>query len=108
MVRCPHREADPTRQPSQHQGVRKGDQRLLGRLAKAVPEDLDIHLVLDNYGTHKTAMIHDWLAGHNEDSIDEYLTVHNENPKPFIWTKSADQILESLKTYCERSSETGH
>ena len=37
--------------------------RFLDDLAKAVPEDLDIHLVLDNYGTHKTAMIHDWLAG---------------------------------------------
>ena len=122
--------------------------RFLDDIAKAVPEDLDIHLVLDNYGTHKTAMIHDWLAGQPrfhlhftptsaswinqverwfaaiterqirrgthrsteelEQAIDEYLTVHNENPKPFIWTKSADQILESLKTYCERISETGH
>ena len=37
--------------------------RFLDDIAKAVPEDLDIHLVLDNYGTHKTAMIHNWLAG---------------------------------------------
>ena len=37
--------------------------RFLDDIAKAVPEDLEIHLVLDNYGTHKTAMIHDWLAG---------------------------------------------
>ena len=106
--------------------------RFLDDIAKAVPEDLDIHLVLDNYGTHKTAMIHDWLAGQPrfhlhftptsaswinqverwfaaiterqirrgthrsteelEQAIDEYLTVHNENPKPFIWTKSADQM----------------
>ena len=36
--------------------------RFLDDIAKAVPEDLDIHLVLDNYGTHKTAMIHDWLS----------------------------------------------
>ena len=36
--------------------------RFLNGIAKAVPEGLDIHLVLDNYGTHKTAMIHDWLA----------------------------------------------
>ena len=43
-----------------------------------------------------------------EQAIEEYLSVHNENPKPFIWTKSADQILESLKIYCERISETGH
>ena len=114
----------------------------------AVPRDLEIHLVLDNYGTHKTAMIHDWLAMHPhihlhftptsaswinqverwfadltarqirrgthrstkelEAAITEYLTVHNENPKPFVWTKSADQILESLKSYCQRISETGH
>ena len=122
--------------------------RFLDAIAKAVPEDLDIHLVLDNYGTHKTAMIHDWLVGQPrfhlhftptsaswinqverwfaalterqirrgthrsteelEQAIEEYLRVHNENPKPFIWTKSADQILESLKIYCERISETGH
>ena len=37
--------------------------RFLNDIAKAVPEDLEIHLVLDNYGTHKTAMTHDWLAG---------------------------------------------
>ena len=36
--------------------------RFLNGIAKAVPEGLDTHLVLDNYGTHKTAMIHDWLA----------------------------------------------
>ena len=36
--------------------------RFLALIDKAVPPDLDIHLVLDNYGTHKTAMIHDWLA----------------------------------------------
>ena len=111
--------------------------RFLDDLAKAVPEDLDIHLVLDNYGTHKTAMIHDWLApaalppasrprahpgstrsnggrrlpngrsgaARTAAAIEEY-RVHNENPKPFIWTKSADQILE-FKIYCERISETG-
>ena len=43
-----------------------------------------------------------------EQAIDEYLSVDNENPKPFIWPKSADQILKSLKTHCERVSATGH
>ena len=38
--------------------------RFLDHIATAVPEDFDIHLVLDNYGTHKTAMIHEWLAAH--------------------------------------------
>ena len=115
-------------------------------IAKAVPDDREIHLVLDNYGTHKTAMIHDWLVRQPrfhlhftptsaswinqverwfaaiterqirrgthrspeelEQAIQEYLAVYNENPKPFIWTKSADQILESLKIYCEGISDT--
>ena len=114
----------------------------------AVPRNLEIHLVLDNYWTHKTVMIHDWLAMHShlhlhltptsaswinqverwfadltehqirrwthrstkklEATVEEYLTVHNENPKPFVWTKSADQILESLKSWCQGSSETAH
>ena len=37
-----------------------------------------------------------------EEAIEECLNAHNANPKPFIWTKNADQILESLKIYCER------
>ena len=122
--------------------------RFLNGIAKAVPEGLDMHLVLDNYGTHKTAMIHDWLArrpqfhlhftptsaswinqverwfaalteqqirrgSHRstsqlEQAIKQYLAVYNENPKPFIWTKSADQIFESLKNCCEWISDARH
>ncbi len=106
--------------------------RFLAVIDKAVPPDLDIHLVLDNYGTHKTAMIHDWLARRPryhlhftptsaswlnqverwfaeitrqqirrgthrstqalEAAIKEYLAVYNEDPKPFVWTKTAEQI----------------
>ena len=102
--------------------------------------------MLDNCGTHKTAVSHDSLVGQPrfhlhftptsascinqverwfaaiterqirrgtdrstvelEQAIQEYLAVYNENPKPFIWTKSADQILESLKVYCEGISDT--
>ncbi len=122
--------------------------RFLAVIDKAVPADLDVHLVLDNYGTHKTAMIHNWLARRPryhlhftptsaswinqierwfaeitqkqirrgsyrstlalEKAIKEYLAVYNEDPKPFIWTKSADAILESLKSYCEVICDTGH
>ena len=122
--------------------------KFLNVIAKAVPNGIDVHLVLDNYGTHKTAMIHDWLArrphfhlhftptsaswlnqverwfaaltekqirrgSHRstrelEKSIKDYLAVYNENPKPFIWTKSPDQILESVKRYCKGISDTGH
>ena len=120
--------------------------KFLNVIAKEVPKELDVHLVLDNYGTHKTAMIHDWLArrphfhlhftptsaswlnqverwfaaltekqirrgSHRstralEKAITDYLTVYNEESKPFIWTKSADQILESLQNYRERISAT--
>lgn len=40
--------------------------------------------MLDNHGTHKTAAIERWFA------------LHDEHPKPFIWTKSADEILQAL------------
>ena len=122
--------------------------KFLGIIDQAVPAELDVHLVLDNYGTHKTAMIHNWLLRRPryhlhftptsaswinqverwfaeltqkrirrgsfastqalEQAIREYLAVYNEDPKPFVWTKRADQILESLKIYCEYISDTGH
>lgn len=111
-----------------------------------VPDDLDVHLVLDNYGTHKTAMIHRWLVRHPrfhlhftptsaswlnlvervfgdltekrirrgafrstkelEAAIHEYLDTHNDEPRPFIWTKTAEQIFESLKRFCKRTSNS--
>ena len=120
--------------------------KFLAVIDKAVPAELEIHLVLDNYGTHKTAMIHNWLARRPryhlhftptssswinqverwfaeitrkqlrsgtyrrtqalEQAIREYLEVYNEDPKPFIWTKTANEILESLQTYCERINDT--
>jgi transposase len=113
-----------------------------------VPPVLDIHLVMDNYGTHKTASIKNWLARHPrfhvhftptsaswlnqverwfstltercirrgthrstrdlEQSIKKYLAIHNANPKPFMWTKSADDILASIERFCLRISGTAH
>ncbi len=113
-----------------------------------VPADLDVHLVLDNYGTHKTPLIQRWLLRHPrfqlhftptysswinqverwfamltekqirrgthrsirqlEDAIRLYLATCNEDPRPFVWTKSADQILENIRRFCVRTSETGH
>jgi transposase len=43
-----------------------------------------------------------------ERAIKEFLEVHNADPKPFIWTKTADQILESLARFCRRISDSGH
>jgi len=122
--------------------------RFLDVIDQSVPADQDVHLILDNYGTHKTALIHQWLVkrprfhlhftptssswlnlvervfadltqkalargvhrstAELEDAISEYLETLNEDPKPFIWTKTADQILQSLKRYCERISDSGH
>jgi hypothetical protein len=43
-----------------------------------------------------------------EDAIRAYLEHHNRDPKPFIWTKTADQILESVARFCTRISDSGH
>lgn len=122
--------------------------RSLDRIETAVPVDVDVHLILDNYGTHKTALIRRWLAkrprfhlhftptgaswmnlverffgliterqirrgSHRstrelEAAIREHIDLHNSDPKPFVWTKSADQIFESLGRLCKRISDSGH
>src|SRR6266702_4679687 len=41
-----------------------------------------------------------------EDAIRSYLRIYNDDPKPFVWTKSADQILESVARYCQRISDS--
>jgi transposase len=122
--------------------------KFLDTIDEAVPSDLDVHLVLDNYGTHKTASVRRWLAKHPrfhvhftptsaswlnlverffaaltekqirrgvhrsvrelETAIKNYLAVTNESPKPFVWTKSADEILASVARYCARTSGSGH
>jgi transposase len=40
--------------------------------------------------------------------IREWIDTWNENPRPYVWTKTADQILDSIKRYCERINRTGH
>jgi transposase len=122
--------------------------RFLKLIDAAVPRDLDLHLVLDNYATHKTPAIHQWLVKHPrfhlhftptssswlnlverwfaeltnrklrrsahrsvielEDDIRKWITEWNKNPKPFTWTKSADDILETLAAYCQRILDSEH
>jgi len=122
--------------------------KFLDAIDAAVPHRLDIHIILDNYQTHKTPMIRRWLAKRPryhlhftptgaswlnlverwfatltskrvrrgvfrstrqlENAIKDYLNIYNENPKPFAWTKTADQILESVARFCMRTSETAH
>jgi transposase len=113
-----------------------------------VPPKLDVHLVMDNYGTHKTPSIKAWFARHPrfhvhftptsaswinqverwfatiteqyirrgthrstrqlEQAIRQYLDLNNANPNPFVWTKSADDILASIWRFCLRISDSGH
>jgi transposase len=113
--------------------------RFLDTIEAQVPADLDVHLILDNYGTHQTAVIRKWLLKRPrfqvhftptygswlnlverwfaeltnkrirrgvfrsvrelESAIREYIQVHNQDPKPFVWTRTADQILDSMARY---------
>jgi transposase len=122
--------------------------RFLKLIDAAVPKDLDLHLVLDNYATHKTPEIHKWLLRHPrfylhftptssswlnlaerwfaeltnrklrrsahrsvtelENDIRKWINEWNKNPRPFIWTKTADEILETLAAYCGLISDSGH
>ena len=120
----------------------------LRHLDAQVPPELDVHLILDNYATHKTPAIKRWLAAHPrfvchftptsaswlnmverwfselttkklrrsahrstralERDIREWVALWNESPRPFIWTKTADEILASVAAYCMRISGAGH
>jgi len=118
--------------------------RFLDVIEAQVPAELDVHIIVDNYGTHKTALIRKWFAKRPrfhvhftptyaswinwverwfaeltnkrirrgvfrsvkelETAIREYIDVHNEDPKPFVWTKTADQILASIARYAQRTT----
>ena len=120
--------------------------KFLAEIETAVPNELDIHIVLDNIATHKTPEIKRWLAkrprfhfhftpthaswlnlverffglltehalrrgSHTsvhqlKTAIHDYLDAHNDEPKPFKWTKSADQILESIARFAQRTLDT--
>ena len=126
--------------------------KFLAAIDKAVPADLDVHLICDNLATHKTPAIRDWLARHPRFHLhftptgsswinqverwfgfltDQLLrrgvhkSVHksvqaleadnrawladwNQHPRPFIWTKTAEETLDSLARYCRRISGAGH
>ncbi|HKA10976.1 MAG TPA: IS630 family transposase, partial [Candidatus Dormibacteraeota bacterium] len=43
-----------------------------------------------------------------EDALRLFVAIHNENPKPFVWIKTADQILASIARFCQRTSVPGH
>jgi transposase len=120
--------------------------KFLDKIDAQVPPEFGVHLILDNYGTHKTATIQRWLlkrprfqlhftptsaswlnlverwfgllterqlrrgvfrsTRNLETTIRDYIDTHNEAPKPFIWTKTADEILASVARFCQRTLET--
>jgi putative transposase len=40
-----------------------------------------------------------------EADITDFIEAHNENPKPYRWVKSADEILASVKRFCQRTQQ---
>ncbi|MEJ2132770.1 MAG: IS630 family transposase [Gammaproteobacteria bacterium] len=119
--------------------------RFLDLIEEAVPADLDVHIILDNYATHKTPAIQRWLAkrprfhlhftpthaswlnlverwfalltqrkikrgSHRstyqlKKAIHEFIDVNNDAPKPFVWTKTADEILKSIARFAARTHQ---
>ena len=117
--------------------------KFLDHVEANVPPDLEIHIVMDNYSTHKTKTVRDWFARRPrwhvhftptsaswlnqverffadltekhirrgvyrstvelEQAITEYIDTVNEDPKPFRWHKTADEILASIKRFCLRT-----
>jgi transposase len=122
--------------------------KFLITIDKNVPADLDVHIICDNYATHKTDTIQKWLAAHPrfhvhfiptssswlnmverwfgelttkllqrgvhksvqalEADIRTWIANWNEDPRPYVWTKSADEILDSIAAFCKRTSGAGH
>ena len=122
--------------------------KFLGKIDTQVPEHLDVHLIADNYGTHKSPAIRSWLDRHPrfhmhhtptyaswinqverwfayltqdllqrsdhrsvqalERDIRAWVKAWNENPQPFIWTKTAEEILTSIQRLLQRINGAGH
>lgn len=117
--------------------------QFLDRLDASVPADLDVHVIMDNYGTHKTPLIRAWFVKRPrfhahftptygswlnlverwfaeltnkqlrrgafrsvralEAAIREFIEAHNTTGKPFVWTKTADEILASIARFAQRT-----
>ena len=110
--------------------------KFLRKIDRETPKDKALHLIADNYATHKHPVVQEWLAKHPRihmhftptsaswlnmverffrditterlrrgvftsvpalvSAIDDYIAHHNTKPKPFIWTKSARDILQKV------------
>jgi transposase len=127
-----------------HQRHRSTEFRqFLDAIDAAVPRHLDVHLIMDNYGTHKTPLIRHWFAKRPrfrvhftptygswlnllerwfaeltnkqlrrgvhrsvpqlKAAIREFIAAHHANANPFVWTKSADEILATIARFAQRT-----
>ena len=121
--------------------------KFLRTIDREMSKELDIHLILDNYGTHGHPNVKAWLEKHPRfklhftptssswlnlierwfgeitrkrirrgvfksvpeliAAIEEYIRYNNEDPKPFVWTKRAEDIIEKV-SHCKAIIETLH
>jgi transposase len=120
----------------------------LKQIDQEVPAGMEVHLVLDNYGTHKAPKVAAWLRQRPryhlhftptsaswlnqierwfakitqerlrrsafrsvddlEQAIGDYIAANNRQPRPFVWTATADLILGKVQTHCARISRSVH
>jgi len=119
--------------------------KFLDHVDSQVPAELDVHIIMDNYGTHKSQMIRNWFAKRPrfhvhftptysswlnqverwfgeltqkqirrgthrsvhelERAIQEFTDATNAQPKPFLWVKTADEILASIARFAQRTTK---
>jgi len=120
----------------------------LRRLDACIPQEFDVHLIVDNYATHKHPKVRTWLAQRSRyhihytptysswlnqverwfglitqrairrgsfrsvkelvQNIDAFVQHYNRSSRPFVWTATADSILEKIARLCSRISGTSH
>lgn len=121
--------------------------KFLRQVDRETPEGLNLHLIVDNYGTHKHLKVQRWIKRHKRfhlhfiptssswlnlverwfaeiprkrirrgafksvrdliEAIQHYIETNNKNPKPFVWTKRVDEILNKVN-HCKASTGTVH
>lgn len=121
--------------------------KFLRQVDRDTPEGMNLHLIVDNYSTHKHPQVKLWIQRHKRfhlhfiptssswlnwverwfgeitrkrirrgvfksvpdliETIQHYIKINNQNPKPFVWTKRVDQILEKVN-HCKASTVTAH
>jgi transposase len=121
--------------------------KFLRKIDRETPDGMNLHLIVDNYGTHKHPNVKKWLSKHKRfhlhfiptssswlnlierwfgkitqkrirrgvfhsvpdliAAIEEYIGLNNQDPKPFVWTKRVDEIIQKVNR-CKAIMETLH